>query len=160
QLKPGDILRVQQPVTSAGLVACDYSSDDVTIASDYLRVKEVKGSVVTLESPLPRDYAEGTAVEKVTQFPLLEGKNVQEHVLYLAHSDYFSVKSEATFALRLTQAAGSAAGLSPMPIKWEFWGSLAAASSAPDAWQAFQVAADGSSGFTSTGTIQLLKPAG
>jgi hypothetical protein len=160
QLKGGDVLRIQQPVTSAGFASCDDSSDSTTLTSDYLVVKEVKGSVVTLDDPLPRDYAEGTAVKEVTQFSLLEGKNVQQHVLYLGHNDYFSVKSEASFELRLTQAAGSAAGLSPLPVLWEFWGSVASAPSAPDAWQPFQVQADGSSGFTDTGTVQLFKPEG
>ncbi len=160
QLKPGDILRVRQPVTRAGIAACADGSDDTTIVSDYLVVSDVKGSVVTLTDPLPRDYAEGTSVEKVTRFSLLEGKNVQEHVLYVAHSDYFSVKSEASFALRLTLAPGTAAGGSPMPVKWEYWGSIATAPSAPDGWQPFEVEADGSAGFTDTGTIQLLKPEG
>jgi hypothetical protein len=160
QLQPGDILSIQVLITSSGVAACAGESADTTLVSDYLVVADVKGSVVTLVDGLPRDYTEGTQVVKAVKFSLLEGKNVQQHVLYLAHNDYFSVKSEATFLLDVSLAGGTPAAASPLPVVWEFWGALASAPSAPDAWQAFQVLADGSSGFTVDGVVQLLKPAG
>src|SRR5207249_8615605 len=101
---------------------CSLGETASTIVTDHLIVSDIKGNIVFVTDPLPRDYAEGTLVEKVTRFDLLEGKNFQEHILFLAHADLFNVKSEAQFELVFSHALGGTSNLQPFRIAWEFFG--------------------------------------
>src|SRR6185369_12160430 len=104
-------------------------------------------------------YVEGTTVQKVTQFELFQAKNWQEHILYLAHAKYFSIKSEAEIAIRV-QHAGANSNLQSLNIVWEFFGSVEALKDDPDTWHEFQIDADGTHGLSRDGQIVLTKPAG
>ena len=139
QVKPGDFLRIDQ-----------------TVNSEHLVVAEVKGSVVTVTDPLSRDYVEGTQVRKVTQFELYEGKNWQEHILYLAHDKYFAIKSEAQFTLVVEHAPGVSSNLLPFDVVWEFFAEI----DKVEGWFEFQIDADGTQGLSRDGQILLTKPEG
>lgn len=162
QVKKGDFLRVDRTVTQrSGPDQCvPIVDENESSQSEHLVVADdPKGAVVPLLDPLKADYVEGTTVQKVTQFELFEAKNWQEHILYLAHAEYFSIKSEAEFTIRV-QHAGAISNLQRLNIVWEFFGSIAARKDDPDAWHQFQLQADGTQGFSRSGQILLTKPEG
>ena len=162
QLKKGDFLRIDQTVTQR--TGADQCVPVVEVTeqqqSEHLVVSDVKGSVVTVTDPLSRDYAEGTQVQKVTQFELFVGKNWQEHILFIGHSDYFSIKSEAQFKLLVEHAPGVNSNLQPLNIVWEYFGNVDLLKDKGDGWFEFQVDADGTQGFSRDGQVLLTKPAG
>ncbi|HEV8430469.1 MAG TPA: putative baseplate assembly protein [Pyrinomonadaceae bacterium] len=161
QVKKDDFLRVDQKVIQrSGPDQCvPIVGEKESSQSEHLVVEDVKGTVVTLTDPLKRDYVEGTTVRKVTQFELFEAKNWQEHILYLAHAEYFSIKSEAEIKIRV-QHAGTSSNLQSLTVVWEFFGSVDALKGEPDTWHKFEIEADGSLGFSRDGQILLTKPAG
>src|SRR6185436_5410124 len=162
QVKKDDFLRVDQKVIQrSGSDQCVPIVDEKESSqSEHLVVAEdPKGAVVTLMDPLRRDYVEGTAVRKVTQFELFEAKNWQEHILYLAHSEYFSIKSEAEITIRV-QHAGTSSNLQRLNVVWEFFGSVEALKDEPDTWHEFQLESDGTQGLSRNGQIRLTKPEG
>ncbi|HYV10288.1 MAG TPA: putative baseplate assembly protein [Pyrinomonadaceae bacterium] len=162
QVKKDDFLRVDQKVIQrSGSDQCVPIVDEKESSqSEHLVVAEdPKGAVVTLMDPLRRDYVEGTAVRKVTQFELFEAKNWQEHILYLAHSEYFSIKSEAEITIRV-QHAGTSSNLQRLNVVWEFFGSVEALKDELDTWHEFQLESDGTQGLSRNGQIRLTKPEG
>lgn len=61
-------------------------------------------------------------VEKVTSFPLFEGRNIQEHAIYLGHNDLFNIKGEATLAIRLECSKFGLKLADTSVVQWEYWG--------------------------------------
>ncbi len=162
QVKKNDFLRVDRKVTQrSGPDQCVPIVDEQeSTQSEHMVVADdPKGTVVPLLDPLEADYVEGTTVQKVTQFELFEAKNWQEHILYLAHADYFSIKSEAEITIRVQQA-GTSSNLQRLTIVWEFFGSVATLKDEPDTWHEFQLESDGTQGFSRNGEIRLTKPEG
>jgi len=159
QLQKDDFLRIQTELSGASASRCCSTAETAsTIAADHLSVSDIKGNIVLVIEPLPRDYTEGVLVERVTRFDLLNGKNSQEHVLYLAHGDLFNVKSEAVFTLVFVHSGGGGSNLQPLRIAWEFFGVVDP--SKEEGWHLLTVDSDGTSGFSTGGQIQLSKPAG
>ena len=156
QVKKDDFLRIDQTISErSGPDQCvplvEVSEQHV---SEHLVVADVKGSVVTVTDPLQRDYVEGTQVRKVTQFELFEGRDWQEHILYLAHEKYFAVKSEAQFSLLVEHAPGVNSNLQPFDVVWEFFSEI----DKVEGWFPFQIDADGTQGLSRDGEILLTKP--
>jgi baseplate J-like protein len=162
QLEKGDFLRIDQKVEQrSGPDQCVPIVDEKkSVQSEHLVVSDVKGAVVTLSDPLKRGYIEGTTVRKVTQFELFEAKNWQEHILYLAHKEYFAIKSEAQITIRVQHAPGASSNLQPLKVVWEFFGKIEALKDEPERWHEFEVDADGTQGLSRDGQIFLTKPAG
>ena len=161
QVKKGDFLRVDQKIIQRfGPDQCvPIVGEKESTQSEHLVAEDVKGTVVTLKDRLKRDYVEGTKVRKVTQFELFEARDWQEHILYLAHKEYFSIKSEAEITIRV-QLAGTSSNLQFLDIVWEFFGSVEALTGEPDTWHKFELEADATEGFSRDGQIRLTKPAG
>ena len=160
QLKKDDFLRIDHKNEDLpSSTGCPPPSIDAAElgAADHLVVADAKGPIITVTEPLPRDYVEGTIVRKVTDFELFEGKNWQEHVLYLGHADYFAIKSEAKLELVVEQA-GSVVNLEALNVVWEFFGVTETLKE--EGWHRFEVDTDGTLGFSRNGTIILNKPAG
>lgn len=157
QVQEGDFLRIEaqagQPGAGAG--CAPLANPDEGRAGEYLVVSEVKGPLVLLTERLVNNYAENTQVHKLTKFELFEGKNFQEHVLYLAHSEYFDLKSEAQIELVVEHAQGTATNLQPLNIIWEFFGEL----SKEEGWHAFEMGADNTLGLSRDGEVELKIPA-
>jgi len=80
-LKPGDVLLV------------------TATSSEYVEIAAVKGFEVTPAAPVG-SFPAGAAVTRVTGFELWEGRNLQEHALYLGHSELFRLRSPAAIELR------------------------------------------------------------
>lgn len=162
QLKKGDYLRIEpaQGSSAAGGSCCQTSpGEGQTGPNDYAVVAaDPKGQIVTLTAPLARDYAEGTVVRKVTRFDIFEGGNFQEHVLYLAHAEFFDIKSEALIELAVEHAAGSPSNLQALDVAWEYFGAVEGQEG--DGWQPFRVELDATGGFVRDGRVVLGKPPG
>ncbi|HET9530902.1 MAG TPA: hypothetical protein VFQ92_11150, partial [Blastocatellia bacterium] len=158
QLQEDDFLRIELLLDRAGSgeECIPATGPGQSRVIDHLEVAEVKGQIVTLKDPIVRDYVEGTLVRKLTRFELYEGKNFQEHVLYLAHGEYFDIKSEALIELLIEHAPGSASNLQPLNIVWEFFGELAK----EEGWHPFEIELDGSAGLSRDGRLILSKPQG
>jgi hypothetical protein len=74
-------------------------------------------------SPLSAVYHEaGVPVEKMTGLKLFEGKNLQEHILYLGHEELFNLDGDALIILRVTIPPLAADQVSPGDFRWEYWG--------------------------------------
>lgn len=164
-LKEGDLLRIGPftPDTLSGGMQCSVNlSDDNSLnagasqPADFFYIEEIKGSLVKIKGEkLPRDYQPGTPIEKVVKFHLFQSKNLQEHVLYLGHSDLFNIKSPAQFTLNITHLAGTEAGVQPLAIAWEYWGLIEGEEG--EDWHRLEVAEDGSVNLSRSGTIILKK---
>ena len=68
---------------------------------EYAGVSEVSETKVDIMDKLLNNYDKGTVVSKVTTFELFEGKNRQEHILYLGHKDRFNIRRKAEIKLEI-----------------------------------------------------------
>jgi len=159
QVKKDDLLRIDHAIAAASsLTDClPPTNAAASSAADHLVVFDSQGSIVTVTDPLPRDYVEGTEVKRVTDFELFEARNWQEHVLYLGHTDYFAIKSEAQIELKVVHA-GSTDNLDPLQVIWEFFG--VTETQKEEEWRRFEIDMDGTQGFSRNGNVVLKKPAG
>jgi hypothetical protein len=87
---------------------------------EYGIVSEISDSRVILSHKLGKNLGAGSIVEKETSFELFEGKNLQEHILYLGHTDLFNVKSNVTF--ELTISPGNSKIADDQLVSWQYWG--------------------------------------
>jgi len=160
ELKENDILRITSGSGSSagdGGCGCDGAKSGATgAAAEYVVVQKVQGHVVSVQQPLRRDYAEGDRVQKVTRFTLFEGRNLQEHILYLGHHELFNVKSAATFEVLVAPRPGTSSAGLPLNVAWEFWGVPEGSKDDPT-WHLLTIEADGSAGLTQPGRIVLSK---
>src|SRR5262249_2048462 len=115
--------------------------------------KEIKGRIVELLKPLAAGVNTGTAVSKRTTFELFRGINLQEHILYLSHSEYFQMKEAAVITL-VVKAAQTG---DPTDVVWEFFTEDEAK---VQKWVTLPISQDGTEGLSHGGTIELLKPEG
>ena len=135
-LNPGDFLRI----------------DDKN--HEYVIISKISGMIIHITDHLLKDYPSGTPVEKITNFNLFEGKNMQEHSLYLGHKDLFNIKSTAQFTLFINHRAGAEGVLSPLKVSWEYWGEIKGEEG--EEWQKFDII-DGTFGLSKEGTVILNK---
>ena len=165
QVLKGEFLRIDHAAADAlAATGCppppplpQSDGAEASVADHFEAAKPAEGSIVTVTDPLPRDYLEGTKVRRVTHFELFEGKNWQEHVLFLGHEKYFAIKSEAQLELEV-ELVGSVSNLEPLNIVWEFFGDTEQVKE--EGWHRFKLDTDGTLGFSRSGTIILRKPAG
>ncbi|MBE9594233.1 MAG: hypothetical protein IMF19_12245, partial [Proteobacteria bacterium] len=106
----------------SGLEKGDILKIGSTEEIDYVEVSEVSDTKVSIRDKLVHTHGVGTSVEKVTKLELIEGLNLQEHILYLGHEDLFNIKGEATIKIKVTDSQ-SASNLGDSNIvQWEYWG--------------------------------------
>lgn len=90
---------------------------------EYGIVSEVSDHLVKLLHKLEHVHASGTLVEKVTTFELFGGKDLQEHILYIGHTDLFNVKAAAKFTLTISPWDDEIAKIANMElVSWQYWG--------------------------------------
>lgn len=121
---------------------------------EYVVISKISGMIIHTTDRLLKDYTSGTPVEKITKFNLFEGKNMQEHSLYLGHKDLFNIKSKAQFTLFINHRADAEEVISPLEVSWEYWGEVEEEEGAD--WRKFDTI-DGTFGLSKTGTITLNK---
>ena len=89
---------------------------------EYAVVSEVSETRVDIMDKLLNNHDKGTVVSKITTFELFEGKNRQEHILYLGHEDLFNIKGEATITIKVTNSQSASNLGNPDFVQWEYWG--------------------------------------
>jgi len=135
ELEEGDFLKIE---------------DDKNI--EYIVISAISGTIVTITHSLKNDFGTGTSVEKLTEFALFEGKNMQEHSLYIGHKDVFNVKSKATFSLDFVIESGV---MPTAELLWEFWGEQEGEEG--EDWRCFNSEVYGTNGLSTDGVITLVK---
>ena len=90
--------------------------------TEHVIVSQVSENRVSLAHKLEvKDkYPSGSTVEKITTFELFEGKNLQEHILYLGHEDVFNVESKVNIELIISKW-NSKFGDDRF-VNWQYWG--------------------------------------
>jgi hypothetical protein len=90
--------------------------------TEHVIVSQVSENRVNLVHKLEvKDkYRSGSIVEKITTFELFEGKNLQEHILYLGHEDLFNIKGEVDIELIISEW-NSKFGDDRF-VNWQYWG--------------------------------------
>ena len=109
-------------VSSEGLNKGDFLIIHKTGGSEYGIVSEVSDSRVKLEHKLEKFHFAGSPVEKATSFELFEGKNLQEHILYLGHEDLFNIKGSAIVTIDVGNAESAQELSGPSVVQWEYYG--------------------------------------
>lgn len=122
--------------------------------AEYVIIAKISGMIVTIRDQLLNSHAAATPVAKVVNFSLFEGKNLQEHSLYLGHKDLFNIKNSALFTIQVTQLPGTGVGITPLKLSWEYWGELAGEDG--EQWRPFTVS-DGTGGLSGEGGFELVK---
>jgi uncharacterized phage protein gp47/JayE len=135
ELEEGDFLKIE---------------DDTNI--EYVVISAISGTIVTITHSLKNDFGTGTSVEKLMEFALFEGKNMQEHSLYIGHKDVFNVKSKATFSLDFVIESGV---MPTVGLSWEYWGEQEGEEG--EDWRSFNIEVDGTNGLSTDGVITLVK---
>jgi uncharacterized phage protein gp47/JayE len=154
-----NILRISPSGGGSGRSGCELpSAAAAPAAAEYVIVERVEGQIVFVTEPLRREYAVGVKVQRLTRFTLFEGRNLQEHVLYLGHDELFNVKSAATFEILVNPRSGTPGAGPPLNVIWEFWG--VPEGSKQETWHPLTLEADGSAGLTQGGRIVLTKAPG
>jgi uncharacterized phage protein gp47/JayE len=128
--------------------------DTLRVGGADFEVTEIKGLVVQLAQPLPTDVNPGAAVSKRTTFELFNGINLQEHILYLSHADYFNLKERAVIALEVSAAQTG----DVTDVVWEFF--TEDSNTKVPLWKPLTVGQDDTDGLRRSGSIELLKPEG
>jgi len=154
-------------VSSPSAGSKDFQLDHVTELEegDFLRigneinieygiVSGISGTIITIEDTLLYSHPASTPVEKITKFNLFEGKNMQEHSLYIGNKDLFNIKSTAHFVLSITHREGTTSGIDPLEVSWEYWGEVEGEEE--ERWIKFNTI-DLSRGFSKDGEIHLNK---
>lgn len=126
---------------------------------EYKEIKKINTTVIEVTDDFKSDFPIGTIVEKVTNFTLFEGKDMQEHCVYIAHKDFFNVKSTLTFTIYITQHLGTEAGVTSLDVSWEYWGEVKTddGGGKGEDWHKFVVFSDDTNGLSESGVIRLSK---
>ncbi len=159
-LQENDILELTSAeVRTINVSSIGLASGDVTELEEFVVIKKVKGRIVTVTEPLKHDYGVGSRARKVTHFELLRGKNLQEHMLYLAHSKLFNLKSAARFELEVSRAPGTPPTTLPLSLEWEYWGEVEGEEDGDEKeqWQPLVPVSDTTNGFENSGRLTLGK---
>ena len=103
---------------SEGISEADILMIDKT---EHVIVSQVSENRVSLAHKLEvKDkYPSGSTVEKITTFELFEGKNLQEHILYLGHKNLFNVKGKVEFRLAVSPKNSEIAN--NQLVSWQYW---------------------------------------
>jgi len=110
-------------ISSEGL-----SEGDILLVSpekqneEYAIVSETADSIVKLLHKLEYDHLAESQVEKVTSFDFYKGKNLQEHILYLGHKDFFNIEGGATITIKISNPQAASKLKDSSIVEWEYWG--------------------------------------
>ena len=126
---------------------------------EYKEIKKINTTVIEVTDDFKSDFPIGTIVENVTNFTLFEGKDMQEHCVYIAHKDFFNVKSTLTFTIYITHHSGTEAGVTSLDVSWEYWGEVKTddGGGKGEDWHKFVVFSDDTNGLSKSGVVTLSK---
>ena len=78
------------------------SGDQIKIGDSVYRLEEGQDGLFTLMDSLETDVEEGTEINKVLNFEAFNNRNLQEHVLYIGHSELLNLEQETAIILDIT----------------------------------------------------------
>lgn len=108
---------------ASGLAKGDFIKIDDPERTEYAVVSEVSDTRISLTDKLQRDHRAGTCVKKATAFELFEGKNLQEHALYLGHIELFNIKASIDGESEVTLEFDVSEQVRSLPsLEWSYWG--------------------------------------
>jgi len=138
-LEEGDILEI----------GGDGTTISRTRVPEYVMIAEVADTMVSLADRLSHNHEAAETVSKAIVFELFEGRNIQEHVLYLGHEDLFNIKppENEKSSLSLNFTIKGAAEQKPS-LEWSHWGENKETET--DEWLTVEVT-DGTSDLTKDG---------
>jgi hypothetical protein len=112
-LEEGDILEIGGDGTAISRIQ----------VPEYVMIAEVADTMVSLADRLSHNHDAGETVSKAVIFELFEGRNIQEHVLYLGHEDLFNIKpaENEKSSLSLNFTIHGVAEQKPA-LEWSYWG--------------------------------------
>ncbi len=131
----------------------DLKNFDVKNLSEYIIISSISGNSVSFVDGLTHSYPANTPVEKVTKFSLIEGKNMQEHILYMGHNDLFNIEDAGVITLEIVMASEAAS--TSLNLVWEYWGEDK--ENEIVSWLPLHVQDDKTIGLSKNGKIVLLK---
>lgn len=107
EIKPKDILKLKK-----------FSNNE------YLEIENISGKKVYIKEKLSNFYSSNTTVEKVIDFELFSGKNKQEHILYLGHSDIFNITASVQIILEISSEISDVQEMVADEefVQWQYWG--------------------------------------
>jgi len=123
---------------------------------EYVIISTITGNIVAVTDKLANSFPAETTVQKLDWYPLFEGKNMQEHSIYLGHKELFDVKSAANFFIFITHREGTVDGNTPLELTWEYWGEVEGEEG--EDWRTFETI-DNTDGLSRDGVVQLVKTA-
>ncbi len=88
--------------------------------AEYAVISKLSDNKVLLTHKLENGHNAGSTVEKVASFELFEGKNLQEHLLYLGHNDVFNVKNKVDIELCISDWNRNLGD--NKIVDWQYWG--------------------------------------
>ncbi len=91
--------------------------------AEYVIIASLSGAIVHLTDKLSQAHGARTPIKKIAHFCLCEGKNKQEHGLYLGHEDLFNIESAANFVLNL-ELWGETPSDELRELVWQYWGEV------------------------------------
>jgi len=110
-------------ISSEGL-----SEGDILLVSpekqneEYAIVSETADSIVKLLHKLEYDHLTESQVEKITSFDFYKGKNLQKHILYLGHKDFFNIEGGVTITIKISNSQEASKLKDSSIVEWEYWG--------------------------------------
>ena len=140
--------------------AADLKEKDILKINDgknmeYVIVSSISSeTIVNVKGKLLHSHLAEIPVQKMSKFNLFEGKNMQKHILFLGHSDFFNIKGTVTFTLNITIQKESLIDANPLKMLWEYWGELKGEEG--EDWRKFETL-DKTRGFSQDGEIELAK---
>ncbi|HEY9206928.1 MAG TPA: putative baseplate assembly protein [Candidatus Methanoperedens sp.] len=142
-----------------GLEKGDFLKIGKDNVCEYKEISKKDNNVLEVTELFKSDFPVDTPVEKVTRFSLIEGKDMQEHCVYIGHKDFFNVKSTLTFTVYITHHRGSEAGNMPLDVSWEYWGEVKSEDGGGKGvdWHKFAIVSDSTDELTRSGVITLSK---
>ena len=116
-----------------------------------------EGNFVTLYEPVKENFTEGTVVVPIRNFEVFNGIDRQEHILYIAHANLFTIKEEVEITLEI-ELSNSEESNRPLNLAWEFWTKDENVTPEEDEhWHPLRLKSEGTGGLLSSGRIVLVK---
>ena len=90
---------------------------------EYVEISKITDTYVDLSDKLQYHHIAGTSVQRITEFELFNGKNKQEHVLFLGHEDLFNIKGQVQIELEIPALGDKVTKLKDQNlVNWYYWG--------------------------------------
>lgn len=105
-----------------GLAQGDIIKIEDVYNPEYVEVFQITDTKVDLIDKIKDYHSAGTTVRKVTDLELFSGKNIQQHILYLAHRDLFNIKDPVEIKLEIDLLGNIIKLISFNCVTWEYWG--------------------------------------